>query len=103
MNMHQKINQLIPTRLYAGFHDYSRFCQIHKLTFVILQRMSQRLYGSETLASNARLRQHLMSNGGIMTTSDFVSVRMAELRGIKSPLTSPKARLVFRALLMYVR
>jgi hypothetical protein len=65
--------------------------------------MSQRLYGSETLASNARLRQHLMSNGGIMTTSDFVSVRMAELRGIKSPLISPKARLVFRALLMYVR
>lgn len=54
------------------------------------QQMSQRLYGSETLASNARLRQYLASKGGVLASSDFVSSRMSELKGIRSPTPSPR-------------
>lgn len=57
----------------------------------LFQRMSQRLYGYESLASNARLRQFLSSNGGFLATSDFVNNRMLELRGLKSPTVSPRS------------
>ena len=56
----------------------------------ILQSMSQRLYGCESLASNARLRQFLSSNGGFLATSDFVSSRMSELKGGSSPPVTPR-------------
>ncbi|XP_062603182.1 uncharacterized protein LOC134264959 [Saccostrea cucullata] len=54
------------------------------------QSMSQRLYGCESLASNSRLRQFLASKGGFLATSDFVSSRMSELRGGKSPPVTPR-------------
>ena len=54
--------------------------------------MSQRLYGYESLASNARLRQQLAARGGYSTSGDFIASRMAELKGQKSPLTNPARR-----------
>lgn len=54
--------------------------------------MSQRLYGYETAASNARLRQQLNAQGGVLTSGDFVGERMAELKGLKSPTRSPNRR-----------
>ncbi|GFO26753.1 cytadherence high molecular weight protein 2 [Plakobranchus ocellatus] len=53
------------------------------------QKMSQRLYGYESLASNARLRQQLAARGGYSTSGDFIASRMAELKGQKSPLANP--------------
>lgn len=52
--------------------------------------MSQRLYGCESLASNARLRQFLSSKGGFLATSDFVSSRMSELKGGNTPPVTPR-------------
>ncbi|RUS80256.1 hypothetical protein EGW08_011985, partial [Elysia chlorotica] len=52
------------------------------------QKMSQRLYGYESLASNARLRQQLAARGGYSTSGDFIASRMAELKGQKSPLAN---------------
>lgn len=54
------------------------------------QSMSQRLYGCESLASNARLRQFLSSKGGFLATSDFVSSRMSELKGGNTPPVTPR-------------
>jgi len=51
------------------------------------ERMGQRLYGSENLTSNARLRQYLASKGGYMASSDFIATRMAELKGSAAPST----------------
>lgn len=52
--------------------------------------MSQRLYGCESLASNARLRQFLSSKGGFLATSDFVSSRMSELKGGNTLPVTPR-------------
>ena len=53
-----------------------------------LQRMSQRLSGYHLVASNARLRQQLAAKGGYLPSGDFISSRMAELKG--SPTHSPR-------------
>lgn len=58
--------------------------------FLDFQSMSQRLYGCESLASNARLRQFLFSKGGFLATSDFVSSRMSELKGGNTPPVTPR-------------
>lgn len=58
--------------------------------FLDFQSMSQRLYGCESLASNARLRQFLSSKGGFLATSDFVSSRMSELKGGNTPPVTPR-------------
>ena len=61
---------------------------------VCSQRMSQRLSGYHLVASNARLRQQLAAKGGYLPSGDFISSRMAELKG--SPTHSP-CRLVYRS------
>jgi len=50
--------------------------------------MSQRLSGYHLVASNARLRQQLAAKGGYLPSGDFISARMAELKG--SPTHSPR-------------